>query len=322
VSEDTPMNTDDRALADLKAAVVREVISMYNTTRLAGTDPVVHVMSKSTVRQAFDRLEAFHAKPGRDDIERDVRIAIWNAAMKGGMGQDLSQAFIVRAMAEPMMVRALAGLQSPPPVVSGEAKRPSHLSVIPVKGHPEKHAVYDAIMGDAIAVCPDEIAAQMVFDALTKADTPPVVEEGRREALVRTIADYQHKRGLTWEEACEDANGIADAILALTPVSGVGDVTRHLEALADNNPDKPADWLSGVMDAISAIRALSTPVAAQGDVREALKPYTQHLVGCRMRLRQGASECTCGLTSALAILGSPHEVSLSSQPKPGGFQDA
>lgn len=66
-------------------------------------------------------LQSEHAKPDRDDIERDVRIAIWNAGMKGGMGQNLSQAFIVRAMAEPTMVRALAALQSPPPVVSGEA---------------------------------------------------------------------------------------------------------------------------------------------------------------------------------------------------------
>ena len=53
--------------------------------------------------------------------------------------------------------------------------------------------------------------------------------------------------------------------------------------------------------------ALSTPATAQGDVREALEPYTQHLVGCRMRLRMGAGECTCGLAAALATLGAPHE---------------
>jgi hypothetical protein len=79
-----------------------------------------------------------------------------------------------------------------PPVVEREAK-PSHLSVIPVRGHPEKHAVFDAVMGDAIAVCPDEIAAQRVFDALTKADSTPVAQgEEVREALrtLRYIVPY------------------------------------------------------------------------------------------------------------------------------------
>lgn len=41
------------------------------------------------------------------DIERDIRIAIWNAGMNGGMGQGLTQAFIRRAMDEPTMKRAL-----------------------------------------------------------------------------------------------------------------------------------------------------------------------------------------------------------------------
>jgi hypothetical protein len=70
---------------------------------------------------ALTRLEAL-AQPvvgveRREDIERDIRIAIWNAGMNGGMGQDLSQAFIVRAMAEPTMTRALDALAaSPSPV--------------------------------------------------------------------------------------------------------------------------------------------------------------------------------------------------------------
>jgi hypothetical protein len=44
------------------------------------------------------------------DIEGDIRIAIWNAGMNGGMGQDLTQTFIRRAMADPCMVRALASI--------------------------------------------------------------------------------------------------------------------------------------------------------------------------------------------------------------------
>lgn len=46
------------------------------------------------------------------EVERDIRIAIWNAAMKGGMGQSLSQALIVHAMEEPCMARALSTISS------------------------------------------------------------------------------------------------------------------------------------------------------------------------------------------------------------------
>lgn len=73
------------------------------------------------------RLEAL-AQPvvgeQADDVERDIRIAIWNAGMNGGMGQDLSQAFIGRAMAEPTMIRAPAALAaSPSPEISEPTKR-------------------------------------------------------------------------------------------------------------------------------------------------------------------------------------------------------
>jgi hypothetical protein len=44
------------------------------------------------------------------DVEGDIRIAIWNAGMNGGMGQDPTLAFIKRAMAEPAMMRVLATL--------------------------------------------------------------------------------------------------------------------------------------------------------------------------------------------------------------------
>jgi len=133
--------------------------------------------------------------------------------------------------------------------------------------------------------------------------TPPVVEEGRREAasefvpITDELVTYISRYGGRCRD-CADRNGfcaltgigcgesdkairwvlgalnygVAHGFLALTPVEGAGNVIRHLETLADNNPDKPADWLSGVMDAISSIRALSTPATVQGDeVREALE---------------------------------------------------
>jgi hypothetical protein len=57
------------------------------------------------MRQAAQRLRS---RGALGDVAGDIRIAIWNAGMKGGMGQDLTQAFIARAMVEPTMKRALS----------------------------------------------------------------------------------------------------------------------------------------------------------------------------------------------------------------------
>lgn len=43
----------------------------------------------------------------RDEAQRNIRIAIWNACRNGGMGQDVSQAIVVRAMDEPLMRKAI-----------------------------------------------------------------------------------------------------------------------------------------------------------------------------------------------------------------------
>lgn len=69
---------------------------------------------------AADALDAGRAS---EDIERDIRCAIWNAGMNGGMGQDLSLAFIRRAMDEPTMQRALAALSSGKTVGAGEGAK-------------------------------------------------------------------------------------------------------------------------------------------------------------------------------------------------------
>ena len=42
------------------------------------------------------------------DIERDIRIAIWNACRWQGMPQEVAQSFIGRAMDEPTMTRAIS----------------------------------------------------------------------------------------------------------------------------------------------------------------------------------------------------------------------
>ena len=218
------MNTDDRALADLIAVVRkrytaepvppcpvcgeplslqaagRGTITWGCTKRDAGKSRLDDHYARSRFEQhrtgdddvlaLLDRLEAFHAKPGRDDIERDVRIAIWNAAMKGGMGQDLSQAFIVRAMAEPMMVRALAGLQSPPPVVSDLSPPTQRMEKI--LDAPFLRRSPPVVSGEASWHDDRQTREEIVDEAISglKADLAelaPVVEEGRREAAAKAF---------------------------------------------------------------------------------------------------------------------------------------
>ena len=48
-----------------------------------------------------------------EEVERDIRCAIWNAGMNGGMGQNLTLAFIRRAMGEAPMMHALSRLTTP-----------------------------------------------------------------------------------------------------------------------------------------------------------------------------------------------------------------
>lgn len=77
------------------------------------------------------------------------------------------------------------------------------------------------------------VDAMLAFAALAATPSPVV---GDREAIARVVADYQHAHGLTWDEACEDGNGIADAILSLsTPV--VGGDAKLLDALKDESWD-------------------------------------------------------------------------------------
>jgi len=207
------MNTDDRALADLIAelrgllakatepgppaglvehdSAQRPMCSTnamvwcdYHDRRQKAANAIVNALPT-----LLDRLEAFHAKPDRDDIERDVRIAIWNAGMKGGMGQDLSQAFIGRAMAEPTMIRALCALQSEhaKPVV-GEREAVA-------RAHAQHSGVEPWWWGEAFDDSTDEIAAHnrerdllAADDILAALQSPPPVVSG--EAKLIEAADY------------------------------------------------------------------------------------------------------------------------------------
>lgn len=50
-----------------------------------------------------------------------------------------------------------------------------------------------------------------------------------------------------------------------------------------------------------AIRlAFSDEGSGIGELREALRPYLQHKVGCRNRLRMGQRDCSCGLSDILS----------------------
>lgn len=48
-----------------------------------------------------------------DDVERDIRAAIWNGLRASGLNQELALIYIRAIMAEPLMSRALSALRSP-----------------------------------------------------------------------------------------------------------------------------------------------------------------------------------------------------------------
>lgn len=61
--------------------------------------------------QQFDAgRKVGEARRNREEAEREIRTAIWNACRTGGMRDDLSQALVRRAMEEPLMRRAIGRL--------------------------------------------------------------------------------------------------------------------------------------------------------------------------------------------------------------------
>ena len=76
-----------------------------------------------------------------EEVERDIRVAIWNAGMNGGMGQELTQAFIRRAMDEPCMKRALAAFATPTAPAPGDAEPSAAGASAPGEAQPAQWAV-------------------------------------------------------------------------------------------------------------------------------------------------------------------------------------
>lgn len=112
------MDTELEALAERVDYIA--AILTANAAKFSVPD---HIPAKvATLRKVSAILRRTHSEQAGEveAIERDIRIAIWNAGKNGGMGDDLSRAFINRAMAEPSMQRAVAALSraSTPPVES------------------------------------------------------------------------------------------------------------------------------------------------------------------------------------------------------------
>jgi hypothetical protein len=277
-TEDAPMNTDDRALADLiaelrgllanatpqpwvpnheqpgaYARIETEAHGYFNdgwviASELLGPDADANialiVKAVNALPKLLDRLEAFHAKP---------RSAF-----------DLMQEFYLSSSYDPKAARpadtvqaaiafTLAALQSAPTVVSGELvemlkdwrdyfapdgkrirladgnKERLHsilgqvierLSALPVVSGEFKHGPGCGSHQDYPCDCEAAISARAA-----------VVEEGRREAAaIARIIDPDAWHPLLKEDGCgahwhgrrAKALAKADAILALTPVEGVG----------------------------------------------------------------------------------------------------
>ena len=333
-TEDTPMTTDDRALADRAA---QQVFSRFSWETLTTPESLIarlRMCAEQAIAdtRAADRLEAFHAKPPESDpvlaFEEywgaskyrtrnmigysDKKCLAWEAFQQGrsvnlshGEGQLACECGIGDQSDighyHESWCPALAALQSPPPVVSTPGVN------CPNCGHrlPVGYA------GPCVACdAPD----------VPDLNAPPVVEEGRRE-VVEKLWD-EHIRLVGMDDGYAMALGkdkFFDAILALTPVEGVGegryrayrdhvlDVDSHntFQVVPVNRTDGDSLAIS-VAEAMNA--ALSTPVAAQGDVREALEQAREWI--CKTADKDEDPEQWSIIRTidlSLATLGAPHE---------------
>jgi len=249
------MNTDDRALADLTrergdAELLRLIAR--DCDRWPGEGG-----SAETLRQIADRLEAFHAKhdvgAAPDMLVEKVSKAIADPGLycgfRGdkGMSHWQAEAAILAVMEYPA-----AALQSLPPVVSGEVTgetleqysdrivaktRKIMMDRLPddvIGDIRDSHLVFGKACAQiAVTTAMDEMAGAIAAEKAATPKSVPAVEEGRREVIARIIDP------MVWGEGSPDDNPIlkqgrdkalskADAILALTPVSGVGESNGFL----------------------------------------------------------------------------------------------
>lgn len=260
---------EDRGWGHKEAIANGKVIADFPFSGNHTNDSALTAAAKEALPTLLDRLEAFHAKPQIDaTAEARIReLVLWGFRERKS-GNEVTDA----------IVSALAALQSPPPVVSPDE------AVIAVA-----HRLLLAELNEA---CTEQhrrgilrledgpvdgaAAVRAICNALAAVSTAPVVEEGRREAAIDAVAALPQARSadsVISALTLDDIKTIADAILALTPVEGVGgDVINTLRMVRNTVGDlkngfamsvDPARWVEQLQAAIDA--ALSTPVAAQGD---------------------------------------------------------
>ena len=72
--------------------------------------------------------------------------------------------------------------------------------------------------------------------------------------------------------------------------------------IASDASQEEADtsWNRRVPDQLATTPVKESLTTGVGDVE--LRPYLQHLTACRMSMRMGSRECTCGLSVRLAAL--------------------
>lgn len=209
-----------------------------------------------------------------DDIERDIRIAIWNAAMNGGMGQDLSLAFIRRAMDEVTMKRALASLspQSAPVTQGADGYNvDGQVYEAAVKGRQDFREAYRRVLARlATAYEPTEDELQAIREI--GADQDLTDWAVMRQALRLYQLDHLRRKAgesVHWSGDAERAADFAG------PLATQGYDRRTVEACADLKPlrsaGNPPDgrwggqyqlgWDHAVCAYEDAIRTLPTSLA-------------------------------------------------------------
>lgn len=95
---------EDRRRADDHAAYVRGIYSdALHQLRVAKGE--IGVLPKAPSPMTDSNVQVT-----REDVERDIRLAIWNAGKWQGKSDEVAQSLIRKAMSEPTMIRAIAAL--------------------------------------------------------------------------------------------------------------------------------------------------------------------------------------------------------------------
>lgn len=126
----------------------------------------------------------------RQDIERDIRTAIWNAGKWQGKPDEVAQSLIRKAMEEPTMQRALAALSTPAPDAMREALENAYAALRWVyrngmKPDHDRPADVSAAFSDAFA-----------HERAALSATPVVGREDGREQDIATITKLMRKHSI------------------------------------------------------------------------------------------------------------------------------